>query len=149
GPTAPPLHGRDAVITSLQAIVDTGMTHIEYEPVATRGERHLVAGGATRTDSGFERIFYNTFEYDDTMRQRRVVIFSDDDLEGALDELDERYIAGEGAPHAHIVRHQHALEKAFNRRDWAALEPLFVRDGVVVNHRKLSDVVSNVQSIVD
>jgi class 3 adenylate cyclase/type II secretory pathway predicted ATPase ExeA/ketosteroid isomerase-like protein len=143
----PPLNGRDEYMLHLRAVVDTGMIHVEYEPVAIRGERLVLARGGSRTDSGFESIVLDVFEFDDSERLVRVVDFSDDDLAGALDELDERYIAGDGAGQADQVRRWNDHSKAFNRRDWTAADSLFGTGARVVSHMKLTHAVTDVESL--
>jgi class 3 adenylate cyclase len=53
---------------------------------------------------------------------------------GRESELDERYIAGEGAPCEALVRAGHALVEAANQRDWDAFAALHTRDVVSVDH---------------
>ena len=149
GPTTPPLVGRDAFIEYLDATVEIGMTHVEYELVAVRGERLVLARGVNSGDRGFERIVLTLWEHDAAGLQQRVVVFSDDDLERAMEELDERYVAGEGAAHAAVVHLWRETVKAFNRRDWSAFKELHTPDMVSVSRMKFPDSATDSPSSVD
>src|SRR5262249_11525416 len=104
GPTAPPQVGRAAHVANFEATLDVGMTRHEFEPVAVRGERLVLARGGARTDAGLESSALVLYEFDDGGRLERTDLFSEGDLALALEELDNRYAVGEGADHAHVAR---------------------------------------------
>src|SRR5262249_4492632 len=67
----------------------------------------------------------------------RSASFDEDDFDRVLDELDDRYIAGEGAAHAEQVGLWRQVATAFNRRDWAAMALVHPPDMVEVSHARL------------
>ncbi|MEX1009019.1 MAG: nuclear transport factor 2 family protein, partial [Acidimicrobiia bacterium] len=104
--------------------------------VAVRGERLVLSKLALRTHDGLEVPFLQLFEIDDSDRIRATTHFDPDALADAIDELDERYLAGEGAEHADAIRPMLEHLAAFHARDWEALAQS-VRDYEIVDHRGL------------
>jgi class 3 adenylate cyclase/ketosteroid isomerase-like protein len=80
-----------------------------FEPLATRGERLAVSRtcffGRTRAGGDIEVPMLNVVEVDGEGRYSRLVIFEPDALDDVFEELEARYAAGEGAPHAALLRH--------------------------------------------
>jgi hypothetical protein len=109
----------------------------------------VVAHGGVRTEGWLESISLVVYEFDDDELLERIDFFSDDDLAGALEELDERYIAGEGAAHAYELRCWRNLYRAFNRRDWSEVDARYVPAMFTVNHLRLSEPLGDRQSNVD
>ncbi|OBH49958.1 hypothetical protein A5686_14895 [Mycobacterium sp. E2479] len=130
-------HGRDAEIENNRAIADLGITKITTAVIATRGERLLL----TRTryssrDEGrdaFLTELLSVVEINEHERIAAVVAFDLDDVDAAFAELDARYLAGEGAAHAHTWSVIVAACAAFNCReiDYATT------DSVYIDHRRL------------
>src|SRR5439155_11372876 len=52
--------------------------------------------------------------------------------------LDKRYIAGEGAPFAHVLGYLREWKNAYNAREWDVLRGLLADDFVAVDHRPAS-----------
>src|SRR5262249_47745352 len=104
GPSAPPVIGRDVNAANLRAVFDVGLVRQDWEPIAIRGDRLLLRRTRVESESGLVVVFLEVDEVDDEGLMVRAVTFDDDDLQGALDELDARYMFGEGAPHAHLLR---------------------------------------------
>jgi hypothetical protein len=83
--------------------------------------------------------------------------FDRNDFAAALIELDERYIAGEGAPYAMPMRNNMMVNAAFNARDWAGMLMLYAPDVAVIDRRPASlgeftgreILVHDVQAMVD
>ena len=62
------------------------------------------------------------------------VILDLDDIDAAFEELDNRYLAGEGADHAHAWSVIAQTSAAFNRHELPAA------DGVIIDHRRLAPI---------
>jgi class 3 adenylate cyclase/ketosteroid isomerase-like protein len=71
--------------------------------LAVRGERLVLSKLALRTHDGLEVPFLQLFEIDEADRIRSTTHFDPGALSDAIEELDARYIAGEGAEHADLV----------------------------------------------
>ena len=76
-------------------------------------------------------------ELDEQGRYRSIVFFDADDLSAALNELDHRYLAGEGAPHARVLRVGKAFGDANERRDFDAMRDMLSADFVMSDHTRL------------
>ena len=66
-------------------------------------------------------------EVDDAGRAVFLAHFDDDDLAGAFQELEDRYVAGEGAADAYVVRRLGDWSGARTRRDWDAIADVVLR----------------------
>jgi hypothetical protein len=66
-----------------------------------------------------------------------MTFFDEDALDSALDELDERYAAGEGVEHAYTIGRTSDLRHAVTAHDWAAVEALVADDFVFTDHRPI------------
>ena len=77
------------------------------------------------------------FEVNEAAQLAALVVFDEDDLDGALDELDERFIAGEGSDHEYLIRRGTGLPPlagpARRCRALALLDPAIE----IVDHRPL------------
>ena len=95
--------GRDAVIANLQALADAAANITSV--IATRGERLALTRirssnrDPRQGDFGVEML--NIVEIDTDERIVAHVAFDPNDIDAAFEELDARYLAGEGAAHAH------------------------------------------------
>ena len=76
-------------------------------------------------------------EVDESGDAIRRVIFGGDDLDAAFDELDERFVAGEGSSAARVVQAGIAIRRAFVDRDWQTIAGAFRPDAVLQDHRPL------------
>src|SRR5204862_3205128 len=90
-------------------------------------------------------------EVDDSGRAVSVTFFDEDDLDGALGELEQRFLAGEGAAHADwLERALLGVLTAHNQRDWNALRELYTDDVVCIDHRPAgSGEYRGIESVVD
>ncbi|MGO9155528.1 AAA family ATPase, partial [Mycobacterium sp.] len=98
------LQGRDSLIENLQSAADLGITHVTSDAIATRGDR-LVLTRARYSHSDeklepFHADLLQIVEIDADERIAALITLDLDDFDGALEELDRRYLAGEGAPYA-------------------------------------------------
>ena len=137
---AGPLHGiaastRDGWRTALVSWAATYDT-LWFEPVAVRGERVALLRYEFASD-GFVTRAQCVVELDTNGLVQRLVNFDDDDLDAALDELDERYLAGEGAEHEYPVRRLGDFRTAQAGLDWDAVEALVADDFRFVDHRPM------------
>jgi class 3 adenylate cyclase/tetratricopeptide (TPR) repeat protein len=108
------------------------------EVVATRGEVLLLR--RTRyvvDDPPSEITWLEVIEVDRAGLICSVTNLDPDDLEGAVEELDARFLAGEGAPYADMLGVLAAAERASSTRDWAALTRLYTEDFVMRDHRSV------------
>jgi hypothetical protein len=99
--------GRDAVMANIQALAE-GLARTSLTVLATRGERlalALVRSFNFDFDRGeFVIEMLGIDEIDSAGRIAAHVFFDPDDLDAAFEELENRYLAGEAADHAHTCR---------------------------------------------
>ena len=136
------LDGRQYV-EFIRLLGDMESTRIEYDCLATRGERLAlgrmrihVAGGDVGP-SELENV--SVFEVDDHGEPIALVRFDPDDLDAAFAELDARWEAGEAAAHPAHLAFVQAYQRAVARRDWAPVlarmcGPTFIE----YDHRRLA-----------
>lgn len=128
--------GREAEIQDLRAIVDLGLTNAVSTFTATRGSRLVLGrvrfsrsdhtGGSARTE------ILGIIEIDDDQRIKATVVFDPDDLDAAYEELDSRFLAGEGAAHSHVWTLVNQTYAGFNRHELSPTTP----DWVNIDHRR-------------
>ena len=70
--------------------------------------------------------------------------------------LDERFVTGEGAEHASMIRRSGDFGHAYRDRDWTALRELFAPDATLVDHRSIGqgwndrdDFVASSRAVVE
>ncbi|GAA4290118.1 BTAD domain-containing putative transcriptional regulator [Mycobacterium paraffinicum] len=129
-------HGRDAEITDLQAISHLGIVNVTSTVIATRGERLvLMQVGFSFRDRGPEAFVGEMLGISEINADERIVAavsFDLDDLDAAFEELDRRYLAGEGAAHAHTWTVVTRAYAALNRYEM----PAITRGFVSIDHRR-------------
>ena len=128
---------------------ETSASHLEWgrhegqvlappTPVAVRGERLVLSRRrARKTPTGDDLSSFAVVELDDQGRMRALVQFDEGDLNAAVEELDARYVAREGAPHAQLVAMTSAWFRAMNTHDYDALREVGAPGVAVVDHRQL------------
>ena len=130
--------GRDVMIENLRATADFSVEHLGL--VATRGGR--LALSRFRWSNGdpapetFHTEAFCLAEVDTGERIAGFLVFDPDNFEGAIAELDARYLAGEAVAHADtwsVIAGAHA---AFNRHELPATTP----DPVYIDHRPLVSI---------
>ena len=98
--------GRDVQINDFRAVADLGVTNATSSAIATRGERlTFVRSQYSRSHDESEPFGVDIFgivEIDVDQRVAAWVTFDLDDFDVAIAELDARYLASEGAAHAHV-----------------------------------------------
>ncbi|OBG40167.1 BTAD domain-containing putative transcriptional regulator [Mycobacterium sp. E3198] len=145
---------RDRVIAKLRETTDYGVAIAISEVIATRGRRlALSCVRWSANDEGpeafpSEALCVTEIETDD--RIAAIIMFDSDDTDAALAELDARYLAGEGADHAHAWSVIAGVYAGVNRHELPAMTP----DFVYIDHRPLvtieaSDLPESIQAVWD
>ncbi|MBX7432011.1 AAA family ATPase [Mycobacterium sp. Y57] len=126
---------RETALENVRTIADIGVV-VTHTPLALRGDRlsvsHVRFEERDRQVGAFfaESLEINEVDTDGLMVAR--VVFDLDDLDAAIAELDDRYLAGEAAPYAHAWSVVVGAYAAFNRREIAATSPGWVN----IDHRR-------------
>jgi class 3 adenylate cyclase/tetratricopeptide (TPR) repeat protein len=142
GVSAPPLRGADAFGLNAAAFFDVFET-VTCEPVAVRGESLTLIRLHCGQADGFQLLLLCLYECDTNGRLVYEADYDDEDLAAALDELDERYIAGEGAEHEYMIRRLDDHRHAFAARAWDAYEALLHPEFAFVDHRQIGQGSGN------
>ncbi len=134
--TAGTRHGRDTNIEDWRTVAEVGLTDITSTVVATRGNRlalsrFLISTGDQRPEA-FHNDVLGIVEINADNRISAGVMFDLDDIEAAFDELDARYLAGEGADHSRVWSVIADGYAALNRHDLTPTAP----DWVNIDHRR-------------
>ncbi len=111
--------------------------------VATRGERLAVFANTMRLDDDPSEISsLNVLEVDDNGLLIASVLFDPHDHVGAINELTERFVVGEGAPFAHVIQavRNHTVA-SFDDID--AFNESMTDDYRFVDHRALLQAVTD------
>ena len=132
--SVPTLHGRAAIRENLEALRDVGLNRVRAEVLAIRGDRLVLQRIVFSTADGREMTTLGLNEWDNGEVVRRVV-FDEDALHDAVEELDDRYLAGQGEAHTAVLRPGNAIARHHHERDWDAMREVFAEDFVVVDHR--------------
>lgn len=128
--------GRDAVIQGVCTAANLGTKQISSTPIATRGD-HLALcrarySGGDRVPDAFYSEALSVIEIDADERVTYHAGFDVDDFHSAIEELDQRYLAGEAAPHAHTWSVIAAGFGAINRGELPPTTPNWAN----VDHRQ-------------
>jgi DNA-binding SARP family transcriptional activator len=130
--------GRDAQIADMRAVADVWATNVTSTVIATRGGRlALMRLRFSGRDQGPERFVTEPLTLVEINADEQVVdivSFDLDDTDAAFEELDNRYLAGEGADHAHTWSVIVGTSAAFNRHELTA------GDWVIIDHRRLAPI---------
>ena len=97
--TGDPIKGRAEFRAAFERIL-AQYSHFERRVLAVRGTRLNLHMSRWSDDSGNETSYLHVFEMDDDGLQIYEGRFDEDDFENAYQELEKRYIAGEGAAFA-------------------------------------------------
>jgi hypothetical protein len=128
-------HGRDVVITNLQAVAQAG-ANITVTVMATRGERLALTRLTSRDPrrEEFDVEMLTIVETDADNKMAAYIAFDPDDLDAAFKELDTRYLGGEAAAYSHTWSVVAGAYNAVNRHELPATTP----DWAMVDHRPLA-----------
>ncbi|MDQ1548298.1 MAG: hypothetical protein QOH69_3202, partial [Actinomycetota bacterium] len=127
--------GRDAVIANMRALAEFG-PNISLTVMATRGARlaltRICTSNRDLRHGEFAVEMLGIVEIDTDHRIAAHVLFDPDDLHSAFKELDDRYLAGEAAAHAHMWSVIARALAAIKRHELPELTP----DWVNIDHRR-------------
>lgn len=111
------------------------------EPVAIRGQRLALCRDWFRDNDAPDRpVKVDDLSLTEVTEDGLIchsVIFDRDDLDAAMRELDDRWIASGEVTHPEIIEAARSLAEATNRHDWEMLVRLGA-DATYANHRQLS-----------
>ena len=128
--------GRDAVIAEISAVAEIGVKSMTPEIIAIRGGGLVLSrvrsSGRDQRPDAFRTDVLDILEIDADERVVARVVFDPDDFDAAIAELDARYLAGEGAAHAHTWSLMAGAFAAVNRHELPGLTP----DWVNIDHRR-------------
>ncbi|HVE94626.1 MAG TPA: nuclear transport factor 2 family protein, partial [Acidimicrobiales bacterium] len=135
-------HGRDEAMALARGVADIGVKEFVTTVVATRGDRSALLRmrlvGRDRRPDAFHTEVLTLVAVNRDERITDWITFDLEDSEAAFAELDVRYLAGEGAPHADILAPMFGAMDVYNARDWQQAG-LHVSAGIsVVDHRPAS-----------
>jgi hypothetical protein len=120
-----------------RAAAALGVRRLHYRPIAVRGdalalgEIEFAVGPDQAAELELRCLAVSEVGADD--RFLFGATFDLEDLDGAVDALDERYVEGEAAPFADMLRLAREANAAYNARDWEGAG--FALDVVSVDHR--------------
>nr|WP_255396761.1 BTAD domain-containing putative transcriptional regulator [Mycobacterium sp. 852002-51613_SCH5001154] len=97
--------GRDAEMANWRATGEVWTTDVRATVIATRGERLMLSrftfASQESLPEAFQAAALAVIEVNDDNRFGSTVVFDPDDIDAAFEEIDNRYLAGEAAPHSH------------------------------------------------
>ena len=129
------MEGAEPYTELIREVAAVGYRALQVEPIAVRGERLNLAHTTMRTADGFETVSLYVNECDDHGLATYSAEYDEHDLVAAIDDLDVRYIAGEGAPDAEMLTHARTVIRAYDRHEWDALRSMLADDFVSADHR--------------
>jgi class 3 adenylate cyclase len=130
------LDGVDAVVANLRAahlLLGDEMSFDVFEVIAQRGDRLALFHQGVR--GAFEVAMVSVIEFDPDGRQCFVAHHDVDALAAALDELEQRFIDGEGREHAAVLEDHHRGSVWVATGAEEELGATLAEDVVVVDHR--------------
>ena len=149
GIPAPTSHGPADFVAMLRATLDVGFDEILNTPLAVHGERLALSRVDVHAADGREIVFLQLHEWD-ASKLVYAAHYDESALADALAELEERFIAGEGAAHEYEIRRVGDVARAARARDHAAAYRALHTPGcTVTDHRLLSWPTSTVSDVVD
>ena len=124
-------------VADFVAASEQGLSFVEPEVIAVRGERLALTRMVARTPAGDESARLSVNELDTYGRLAYSALFDDADLPAAMAELDRCYYVGEGAPYQRVLRACARFAAASDRDDFETLRDGFSPDFVSVDHQLL------------
>ena len=118
--------GRDSEIANVQLFAELGCTKITSTPIATRGERLVLAHHDFTLDDSpdsFRGEMIDVVEINADNQIASHIVFDVDDIDSAFKELDARFLAGEAADYVHTWSAIMKAHAAFNRQELPAITP--------------------------
>jgi hypothetical protein len=145
--------GRDVLIANFQALGEA-VAGATASAIAIRGERlvltRICAPNRDLQQGDFDVEILGVAELDADERMTAHVLFDPEDIDAAFNELETRYLAGEGAAHSHAWSVIARAYATFNRREL----PAMTRDSVFVDHRPVVaveavDLAASIRALLD
>ncbi|OBH92596.1 regulator [Mycobacterium sp. E2733] len=128
--------GRDVEMANWRATAEVWMSDVQAAIIATRGERlalfRFTFASQDSLPAAFQAAALGVIEVNDDNRFASTAVFDPDDLDAAITELEARYIAGEGAPHARIWSLLADAFAAINRHELPERTPNWAN----IDHRR-------------
>lgn len=128
--------GRDVEMANWRATAEVWMSDVRAAVVATRGERlallRFTFASQDSLPASFQAAAISVVEVNDDNRCAVTVVFSPDDIDTALAELDARYVAAETPAHARVWSLMVQTYAALNRRETLSTASNFVN----IDHRR-------------
>jgi hypothetical protein len=135
--------GRDVNVANMRASFEIGIENVTATVIATRGERLVLDrvrfSGRDQAPDPFHTEMLRVLEIDAEERIAAGIFFDPDEINAAFAELDARYLAGEGAAHAHAWSVIAGLYAGFNRREL----PATTTNWIYADHRPLIRIEPN------
>src|SRR4029078_11681193 len=132
---------RAEMLAGMRALFDMDERAGAVELVATRGGRLVLFrvrfSGHDWSVGPLEAEFLDLIESDGEGRRLFQVTFNPGELDAAYDELDARFVAGEGAPFAEQFAGNRPFRDAYARRDWDAAAELIAPGAHFEDHRPM------------
>ena len=126
--------GRNASVENMRVVADL-VEKMAVEVIAIRGERLVLARvrywGPDKQPQAFPLEMFCLVETNLDDRMSAFVAFDPDDIDAAFEELDARFLAGDGALHAATWSFVTRTNTAINRHEMPPSTP----DSVMIDHR--------------
>ena len=129
--------GRRGMTLNHELMLDQGYEILPPEPMAVRGDRLALSLVRARTAAGDESNLLALNELDVDGLFVRSTAYGETDLVGALDELDARFLAGEGSGHPTILGLGFGIQPAMRMRAWDWFETNVADEFRFVDHQRL------------
>jgi ketosteroid isomerase-like protein len=130
------IDGHGPFVEAVRGLLEIGVTRIDDEFLAVRGDRLCLSRATHHGTSGVVVVLQVTGLDEDGLLST-VDVFDLDQLDEAVKVLDERYIADEGRAVAATLQVSLGFMRALGERDLAAVEALLADDLVYEDHRPL------------
>ena len=118
-------HGRDEYMAALRSTFEVGFASVRVDHLAVRGERLALFRSSFTTDSGMQLMILSVGESDADGRVSSLALYEEDALDDAVADLDARFAAGEGRPHAEILGTVAGSAVCVNARNWAGIRSVY------------------------
>ena len=142
-------HGRDAALAMDRAFGEVGFDDADGSVLAVRGDRLALLDATSQTADEYEIHYLLVFEINDNHQLASLTFHDPEHLADAIDELDARYLAGEGA--ALAPRHRVGFRSfaAANARDWDAFRDTYSPELVCTDRRQIGWPTLDRDGLVD
>ncbi len=129
--------GRDNLFENIRAMA---LPITEVETIAVRGERLALnrvarTGDAPHGGGDAEVTFFVLHELNDDSQIATAIMFDLDDIDAAMRELDDRFVAGEGSRWGRTYGVLRRVTERLNGRDWSGLTATISADFKYVDRR--------------